>query len=316
MATVSVTQDLNDVLGVNAESSLLNADLETKPLPSRESSTPSSDSLSLNGAESTDSSASTPHTLVSPPPETSDIHDLICIGFGPASLAIAIAACDKFTGSTHPRCLYLEKQPQFAWHGGMQLPGAKMQISFLKDLATPRQPTSPFTFLNYLHSVGRFTHFTNLGTFLPSRREFEAYLKWCARHFEEKNQVRYGVEVTSIDAGERENGKVTSWDISGRTSDGEISSWRARHVVVATGGRPAVPVEFKDVKNVFHSSEYIYQIPKIKRDANGRNLRFAVIGGGQSAAEIFNDLWDRFPEADVKLILKGSSLRPSDDSPL
>jgi L-ornithine N5-oxygenase len=48
----------------------------------------------------------------------------------------------------------------------------------------------------------------------------------------------------------------------------------------------------------------------------GRRLRFAVVGSGQSAAEIFNDLSERFPDAEVKLIIKGASLRPSDDSPL
>jgi L-ornithine N5-oxygenase len=48
----------------------------------------------------------------------------------------------------------------------------------------------------------------------------------------------------------------------------------------------------------------------------GIRLRFAVVGSGQSAAEIFNDLSERFPNAEVKLIIKGASLRPSDDSPL
>lgn len=48
----------------------------------------------------------------------------------------------------------------------------------------------------------------------------------------------------------------------------------------------------------------------------GGRLRFVVIGGGQSAAEIFCDLWDRFPDADVCMIITDAALRPSDDSPL
>jgi lysine/ornithine N-monooxygenase len=43
--------------------------------------------------------------------------------------------------------------------------------------------------------------------------------------------------------------------------------------------------------------------------------RFVVIGNGQSAAEIFSDLWTRFSDAEVSLIIKGAALRPSDDSP-
>ncbi|NOJ47631.1 lysine N(6)-hydroxylase/L-ornithine N(5)-oxygenase family protein [Bradyrhizobium sp. WSM 1744] len=46
--------------------------------------------------------------------------------------------------------------------GGMLLPGSDMQISFLKDLVSLRDPTSPFTFLNYLHKRGRFAGFHQL----------------------------------------------------------------------------------------------------------------------------------------------------------
>jgi len=265
----------------------------------------------------------TPQTPLSPSSEpTPELHDLICVGFGPATLAIAIAIHDTFPAQSLPRCLFLEKQSQFAWHPGMQIPGAKMQISFLKDLATPRQPTSTFTFLSYLHSVGRLHAFINLSTFLPTRKEFEAYLKWCASKFEEKGQVRYNTEVIRVSPDVTENGRVVSWEVIGRTSQGEIISWRTKYVVVAPGGRAVVPEYLRGVDNIYHSSQYVHQISRIESKienttgAQKKDMRFAVIGGGQSAAEIFNDLWDRFPEAEVRLIIKGSSLRPSDDSPL
>ncbi|KAH0300800.1 hypothetical protein KCU71_g11777, partial [Aureobasidium melanogenum] len=81
-----------------------------------------------------------------------DVHDVICIGFGPASLAIAVALHDatKQTGKqppqlrTQPKVAFLERQETFAWHAGMQIPGAKMQISFIKDMATMRNPRSEF----------------------------------------------------------------------------------------------------------------------------------------------------------------------------
>ncbi len=108
-----------------------------------------------------------------------DVYDLVCVGFGPASLAIAVALHDALEAGTlraAPRVLFLEQQSRFSWHAGMLLPGAKMQISFLKDLSTLRDPTSQFTFLNYLHQQGRLVEFTNLGTFLPARAEYEDYL--------------------------------------------------------------------------------------------------------------------------------------------
>lgn len=239
--------------------------------------------------------------------------DLICVGFGPASLAIGIALSETLVSS---RTLFLEKQPRFGWHSGMQLPAAKMQISFLKDLATPRNPKSHFTFLNYLFTNGRLNNFINLSTFLPSRAEYEDYLRWCAGHFERQNQVRYGVEVLKVKIGSRNSdGKVDSWTVLSR-EDGDIVERTVKHVVIAVGGKPVIPETLRGLKHVAHSSSYSERIKAIQENEREKWLRFAVVGGGQSAAEIFNDLWERFPEASVKLIIKGPSLRPSDDSPL
>jgi L-ornithine N5-oxygenase len=241
------------------------------------------------------------------------ILNLICIGFGPASLAIGIALSETVVTS---QTLFLEKQPQFGWHSGMQLPTAKMQISFLKDLVTPRNPKSHFTFLNYLFSNGRLNNFINLGTFLPSRVEYEDYLRWCAGHFERQNQVRYGVEVLKVKAGNRNSdGKVDLWAVLSR-ENGKVVERQAKHVVIAVGGKPVIPETLRGLKHVAHSSNYSERIRTIQENEQGKRLRFAVVGSGQSAAEIFNDLWERFPEASVNLIIKGPSLRPSDDSPL
>jgi L-ornithine N5-oxygenase len=44
--------------------------------------------------------------------------------------------------------------------------------------------------------------------------------------------------------------------------------------------------------------------------------KVAVIGNGQSAAEIFEFLHANYPNSQTRLLIKGSALRPSDDSPL
>ncbi|PMD18978.1 L-ornithine N5-oxygenase sida [Hyaloscypha hepaticicola] len=247
-----------------------------------------------------------------------ELLDLLCIGFGPASLAIAIALHDtQDLLSPSPKALFLEKQPHFAWHAGMQLPGARMQISFLKDLATPRNPRSKFTFINYLFEKGRLNQFINLSTFLPTRVEFEDYLRWCAEHFEREGRVGYGMEVESVRPSDKNSErKVTSWEVTALdTRTGNSVIRRARHVVIAIGGRPVVPQNMQGLKHVAHSSQFASTITQIQQREEGRKLRFAVIGSGQSAAEIFNDLWERFPDAEVKLVIRGASLRPSDDSP-
>ena len=142
--------------------------------------------------------------------------------------------------------------------------------------------------------------------------------------------MEYGVGVESVvGVVDGDGEKVGGWDVMGSRAGGENGevercTWRAKHVVIAVGGKPALPAILQGVENVYHSSEYAYRVAQIQRfelqnetKREGRKLRFAVIGGGQSAAEIFHDLWERFgDEAEVKLIVKGSSLRPSDDSPL
>lgn len=192
-----------------------------------------------------------------------------------------------------------------------------MQISFLKDLATPRNPKSKFTFINYLFSKGRLNTFINLDTFLPSRKEYEDYLRWCASHFEALGQVSYNQEVLSVTPAARSStGKVTSFQVLSRNSlTGGTTSRHARHVVIAVGGKPLLPKELPPFSPlVIHSSQYSNRFSSALPNPNAA-YNIAVIGNGQSAAEIFNDLPNRFPNAKITLLIKGSALRPSDDSP-
>ena len=259
--------------------------------------------------------------------DPADEHDLICVGFGPASLAIAVAMHDALAsgqnlsgGSTGeqraPRVLFLEKQEAFAWHAGMLLPGAKMQISFVKDLATMRDPRSEFTFLNYLHRQGRLVDFTNLGTFLPARVEYEDYLRWSASFFD--HVVRYSSEVVSVSPVEKGStgSSVRTFNVSARNSKtGDIQTFRSRNVLIAAGGQPSLPQSFpRKHPRVIHSSQYAKVVPQLlsKRD---HPYRVAVVGAGQSAAEIFNNVQSLYPNAKTYLIMRQEFMRPSDDSP-
>lgn len=120
-----------------------------------------------------------------------ELHDIVCIGFGPAALAIAvalndaIAAKDPSLRTLRPKVRFIERQPSYQWHPGMLLEDSKMQITFMKDLATLRNPRSHFTFVNYLHNQQRLVQFTNLGTMLPKRLEYNDYMRWCASAFED-----------------------------------------------------------------------------------------------------------------------------------
>ncbi|KAF6832274.1 l-ornithine n5-oxygenase [Colletotrichum plurivorum] len=254
------------------------------------------------------------------PTDPSEIHDLICVGFGPASLATAVSMHDaqeagrQLTGQAQPKVLFLEKQPQFAWHPGMLLSGAKMQISFIKDMASLRNPRSHFTFLNYLHCNDRLVEFTNLDTFLPARAEYEDYLRWCASHF--NDVVQYGREVVSVSPDPQTSGGVKTWTVKSRNiKTGQVSSYQTRNVLIANGGQPNLPkVLPAKHPRIIHSSQYQKLVPQILND-NSRPYRVAVIGAGQSAAEIFRDIHSSYPNSKTWMVMRSNFLKPADDSP-
>ncbi|NUR65959.1 MAG: SidA/IucD/PvdA family monooxygenase, partial [Streptomyces sp.] len=117
------------------------------------------------------------------PDDASLIHDLIGVGFGPSNVALAIALSehnarvDRQEGiSAH----FFEQQPSFGWHRGMLIDDATMQVSFLKDLVTLRNPASEYSFLCYLKSKGRLIDFINHKNLFPLRVEFHDYFEWAA----------------------------------------------------------------------------------------------------------------------------------------
>ncbi|KAI7543067.1 hydroxylase [Hortaea werneckii] len=251
-----------------------------------------------------------------------EVHDLVCVGFGPASLAIAVALHDAIEDGQprlrtySPKVRFLEKQQQFRWHAGMLLPGAKMQITFIKDLATFRNPRSHFTFLNYLHENGRLVQFANLGTFLPHRIEYEGYMGWAASHFDEV--VDYSQSVQSVTVAEKnpQSGAIESFMVHSLDQMmGHTTTIKAKNVVIAAGGKPSIPKSLPaNHPRIIHSSQYATTVHQLFPPGT-QPRSVAVIGAGQSAAEVFNNIPSRFPAAKSYLCIRGGALRPSDDSP-
>jgi L-ornithine N5-monooxygenase len=272
-----------------------------------------------NGTSSTTSGIANKSQYLEPTQQDA-VHDLVCVGFGPASLAVAIALHDEIASSTRtgltPKVLFLEKQPKFAWHAGMLLPGAKMQISFIKDLATLRNPRSQFTFLNYLHEAGRLVEFTNLSTFLPSRVEYEDYLRWCASFF--GDVVQYNREVVSVSPDPvTEGSEIKTFTVAARNvKTGHISTFRTKNALLAIGGQASIPKSLSiGHPKIIHSSQYANLVPQILNSASAP-YRVAVVGAGQSAAEIFSNIQTLYPNSRTWLVMRSEFLKPSDDSPL
>jgi L-ornithine N5-monooxygenase len=243
--------------------------------------------------------------------------DLIGAGFGPANLALAVALQEhaEQTGGPGLRGLFLESQPEFHWHPGMLLESSRLQVSFLKDVVTMRNPRSRFTFLNYLAEQGRLDRFINLRDFYPSRIEFNDYLRWIAGQLH--SVVRYRRKVVSVrpvEAGPA--GGVSALRVVARDlATGQTEEYVGRNLVVATGGVPHFPeaVEGFRHRRVFHSSAFLGRVHQEFPPAD-TPFRFVVVGAGQSAAEVVHYLLDHYPRADVIGVIRGFGYRPMDES--
>jgi L-ornithine N5-oxygenase len=249
------------------------------------------------------------------------VFDLIGVGFGPSNLALAVRLAEE-AGASHLNHCFVERQPEFGWHRGMLLDDCRMQISFLKDLVTLRDPKSRFTFINYLFERGRLPDFVNLKSFYPTRVEFHDYLSWVAQAFDER--VHYGETVVGIEpvAAAGNSGQVDALRVFSRDEAGR--EWqRVTHALsVGIGGSARIPEMFTALgpHNVIHTSNYLTSIGRVvgapqSGPQNCPRKRIAVIGAGQSAAEVFVDLTRRYPGVDVSMVIRSSALKPADDSP-
>ncbi|MFC4029923.1 lysine N(6)-hydroxylase/L-ornithine N(5)-oxygenase family protein [Streptomyces polygonati] len=201
-------------------------------------------------------------------------HDFIAIGLGPYNLGLACltAPIEQLDG------LFLESKPEFDWHPGMLLDFATLQTPFMADLVTLADPTSPYSFLNYLKESGRLYPFYIREKFYPVRREYNEYCRWAAGRLP---GVRFGHRVSLVEYGE-DDGLYT---VTSTVGD-EVVRHRARHLVLGTGTPPHLPEACRELGgDLVHNSGYLKAKPALQAKRS-----ITVVGSGQSAAEIYYDL--------------------------
>ncbi|MFE1827710.1 lysine N(6)-hydroxylase/L-ornithine N(5)-oxygenase family protein [Streptomyces yangpuensis] len=229
--------------------------------------------------------------------------DVLAIGAGPANLALAVAIEESDTPELADHTLLLEQGPDIKWQRDLLMPWARSQVSFLKDLVTLRNPTSKFSFLNYLHTQGRLDEFTNLGTFHPFRWEFSDYLHWVA-HTLQKVRIRYDSHATRIDPTHHTDGTIHGWNI--HLTDG--NTIHTRNLVIGGGRDPRIPEPFTNLPthHIIHSAQYRTRITRIPKD---KPIRITVVGGAQSAAEMFYALHENLPNSHITMIVRSIGLQ-------
>ncbi|HEX7306003.1 lysine N(6)-hydroxylase/L-ornithine N(5)-oxygenase family protein [Lentzea sp.] len=219
--------------------------------------------------------------------------DLAGIGFGPSNLALAIAV------EEHPlpvRARFFERQARFGWHRGMLLEDATMQVSFLKDLVTLRNPTSSFSFLCYLRDRGRLVDFVNHKSLFPLRKEFHDYFEWAAERV--AHHVSYGAAVSDV--------RVEGDGFAFLAGGAEV---RARNLVLATGLEANLPEGIETGERIWHNKDLLHRVESV---SDPRHV--VVVGAGQSAAEAVAFFHDRFPGVVVHGVFARYGYSPADDS--
>ncbi|MFE5943002.1 lysine N(6)-hydroxylase/L-ornithine N(5)-oxygenase family protein [Streptomyces sp. NPDC056480] len=190
--------------------------------------------------------------------------DLVGIGIGPANLGLSALLDPEQDLVTR----FFERRPRFGWHDGTMLPDASLQVSPLKDLVTLVDPTSRFSFLNFLAEEGRlYRHLVASRSGTP-REEFEQYYRWASGLMPQL-EFDTAVEEVALEGG--------TFVVSG--ADGPLATTRT--IVLGTGKEPYIPgCVAPRGDHVIHSADITRRRPAT------RGRKVVVIGGGQSGAEI------------------------------
>lgn len=223
--------------------------------------------------------------------------ELLAIGAGPSNLALAIAL-EELAPDLAENSLLIDRADAIVWQQGLLLPWATSQISFLKDLVTLRNPCSEFSFINFLHASGRLDHFVNLGNLWPYRSEISEYLAWVANSLS-KVRVQLGRESVGLLPRRDAAGTLLGWTC--RLADG--STIGCRYLVIATGRDPHIPPALAGISpdRIVHSTRYTHRLATLACELPHR---VAVLGGGQSSAEMFSSLQHDLPNAEIAWVMR------------
>lgn len=206
-----------------------------------------------------------PKSVLSAEPRLIDELTLDAVGVGVGPFNLSLAALLAPTGL---QARFFDKNPDFQWHPGFLFSEATIQVSYLKDLVTLVDPTSPYSFLAFLRAHRRLYRFINRSQARVSRKEFNQYLGWVAGRLP---NVEFGAEVTQIAL----EGNAFALAVDGRT-------YKTTNIVLGTGLVPNIPPWAQPYlgSEVFHSIDYLDH----PIDTTGKVI--AVVGGGQSGAEV------------------------------
>jgi len=204
-----------------------------------------------------------------------NIYNVIGIGIGPFNLGLAALS----NPISELKTLFLDQRDGFDWHPGLMIDHVTLQTPFLCDCVSMADPTNPLSLLNYLKETNRLYKFFIREDFFIPRKEYNRYCQWVVSQLP---QCRFSTQVVDI---VYEDGLYLITTIHTKTKETEF--FRTERLILGIGTQPHIPSFIpKEDSRILHTSSYLYR----KEELLAQGKKIAVIGSGQSAAEVFYDL--------------------------
>ncbi|WP_454782119.1 lysine N(6)-hydroxylase/L-ornithine N(5)-oxygenase family protein [Legionella sp. WA2022007384] len=224
-----------------------------------------------------------------------EISDLLGVGVGPFNLSIAalLSSVEEISS------IFFEQNEEMIWHPGMLFPKAEIQVSYLNDLVTLVDPTNAYSFIAYLAKHKRLYRFINAQFKQVLRTEFSHYLNWVSGSLP---NLLFNEQVEDI-----------YFDKSHFVMHTTQRKVKGKHLILGNGLTARVPDCAKPYlgNNVLHNKNFLLN------PINWQGKRVAIIGGGQSGAEIVQHILSHDEQLPLELnwISKRHQLLPMDTSP-
>ncbi|MGE6796376.1 lysine N(6)-hydroxylase/L-ornithine N(5)-oxygenase family protein [Psychrobacter okhotskensis] len=216
--------------------------------------------------------------------------DIIGIGVGPFNLSLA-----ALLTKTDVTAKFFEQKAEFNWHKGMILPNTTLQVPFMADLVTLIDPTSRYSFLNYLHTQQRLLKFYFLEEFKIYRKEYNHYCQWVAGQLDSLN---FDAAVIDVAFDDSNDGFVVTV-----CEQGIQNTYHAKNLVIGTGTQATLPLSLQDIakqapNRCMHTAHFAdnFDLDSLKPNSGKVEEglpKILVLGSGQSSAEVYRTLFDQ-----------------------
>ncbi|MBW8183299.1 lysine N(6)-hydroxylase/L-ornithine N(5)-oxygenase family protein [Shewanella nanhaiensis] len=197
--------------------------------------------------------------------------DLFGIGIGPFNLSIAALS----QGINGLNTAFADAHKSMTWHPGLLLNEARMQTSPLKDMVTAVEPTNPLSFLSYLVNKRKIYAYMAAQMDTISRIEFADYLAWVA------SRVDNLIFDNPVDAVEFSGDKFLIHSKQG--------IFTSQHICLGTGKVAHLPACVKP----YMGPKCLHASRLALKDRSYQGKTVAVVGGGQTGADVFLNLLQR-----------------------